>query len=35
MVAALQGWGGGLAAADEFEEVEGVLPLPSPRAERQ
>ncbi|XP_039815220.1 basic proline-rich protein-like [Panicum virgatum] len=25
----------GLAAADELEEVEGVLPLPSPRAERQ
>jgi len=27
--------GTGLAAADELEEVEGVLPLPSPQAERQ
>ena len=27
--------GRGLAAADELEEVEGVLPLPSPRAEGQ
>ena len=27
--------GRGLAAADELEEVEGVLPLPSPQAERQ
>ena len=27
--------GRGLAAAYELEDVEGVLPLPSPRAERQ
>ena len=27
--------GTGLAAAEELEEVEGILPLPSPQAERQ